>query len=445
MVAKPHSKLQAIFHLVELVLLEIGLVALCCLFTAIPWKLIRMSLDWQYGKPKADVEVVDVTENGTPLQHLERYLEKVQRKVYVTWPRIRSDKNGDEWTLFERVATNGCKYTDLVRAPDNRAHRRQRETASAIVADSHDASLCVRARSIVLFVHGGALISGSPFKHNSYNWITTVAHFSDYNRVLLPSYSLAPEAQSPHALLDLLNVLFDQEKECEEKKESIERWCFIGFSAGCFLLLQVLVILETMLADGGEKPFTLFQINFREREPIVHFTRERAARILNKLTSVQLVSGLYRTDNLFLNNWVNVSSVLREFMHVYTNEPVQVDPLRALVELRRRKPTTPLRLDQKIVRLYDVDKNSLSNHAIQLHAFLTNSSLHIFNDQYFFLDKYLLRYGNMRHKFTRNAQPVKSNTGWLLHSMHYHFFPFIACTDAAKLTLVGIVKDLTER
>lgn len=458
MVTKPQSKMKPIWYLFELVLLEIGLVALCCLFTAMPWKLIRLSLDWQYGKPNLEIAcpdpragIVSVASGRTsmPLQHLEMFLEKVQRKACITWPRIRDERHGEDWSLVKRVANNGCKYTSLQRQHEidsiKEADNRERHESLTLVANnskqSHAAESNVRAQSIILFVHGGALISGSPFKHNPYNWIMTIAHFSAYNHVLLPSYSLAPEAQSPHALLDVLNVLFDQVKDCEDKNEPTEKWCFIGFSAGCFLLLQVLVVLETMLEKGNE-PFSLFQVTFSERKPVANLTRERATKVLDQLTSIQLVAGLYRTDNLFLNNRFNVSSVLREFIHIFTNNPIQVDPLRALVELRRNAKK-PLRIDEKIVRLYDVDKNSLSNHAIQLHAFLANSTLHVFNDQYFFLDKYLIQHGNMEHKFTRNAQPVKNKKGWLLHSMHYHFFPFIACTEAAKLTLVKIVEDLT--
>jgi hypothetical protein len=351
-----------------------------------------------------------------------------------------------------------------------------------------------------VFVHGGALISGSPYKHNSYNWITTIAHFSDYDTLLLPIYSLAPEIPAPHALLDILCVLLQHSYDCDQRGRPLHRLALVGFSAGCFLLLQTFLVLHRWVYGSGsdaDPDSMLFGVSLNMVRKLMpdhgrssesgalgeSFTApERLARLLDSLTSIQLCSGLYRTDNLYLNERIDVSAVLREFIYVYTTDPARDDPLLALTKYLRRYGAL---CNQPIIRLYDVDVNSLSNHSVQLHAVLRSNKnsrlrrpnasenpddevcqnngrgsnfsptcslpssssarnhLHIFDSSFFVVDAWLIKHGNFsQHKFTRNLQTLRSERGKIINAIHYHFFPFIACTDAAKITMKTIIRDL---
>lgn len=382
----------------------------------------------------------------------------------------------------------------------------------------------------IFFVHGGALISGSPLKHNSYNWITTIAYHSGYTHLLLPRYSLAPEAKSPHPLIDLLCVLYEHFCEEESQDRSVTILSFVGFSAGCYLLLQVYLLLvhwscESCNNDccsarnrcGDVDASSIFGVSKTTFRTICQcYTEQRTDRILAALHTMHLCAGLYRTENLYLNERFDVSPILKEYIRVYTNDPLRDDPLLTTTLMRYELHHLPKHLARLratdaeltrtcLIRLFDVNVNSLSNHSIQLHAILPNGTkLHIFDASYFNVNEWLLRHGNVSHKFLQNLTSVTSsltttnyynnyndddydydddddeddsetwlprgradnnskqqrkkedgdtvNSAYLsagsvkvhkiINAMHYHFFPFIACSDAGRITITTIIHDL---
>jgi acetyl esterase/lipase len=474
--------------------LELGLLLICCTLTAIPWKFIRFVLDAQYGKSAYKISlggdtVTDLSSSSTTttaprvnlstaISSIERYMQRLRVLGCVTWPRL--EEFARQWDERESVAGNGSKY---LRARRQRRLQRTTKDAATVTLDRMPPSEEVRtsapasppspplfqaakeldqqqqqqpplsstppsnssapppppskSTSVILFVHGGALISGSPYKHNTYNWITTIAHFSDYDTLLLPIYSLAPEVPAPHALIDIVCTLLQHVHECELENVQVHKLCWIGFSAGCFLLLQLyqLFYVWYYIDEKAE----LFGVSVASLPP-KSFSRTRIGTILQSLRSVQLCSGLYRTDSLYLNDRIDVSTVLRAFMYVYTTRPLRDDPLLSLTKLVK-KNGWPDKLPK--IRLYDVNVNSLSNHSVQLHAILPSSHLHVFDSTFFKVDSWLIKHGNLeRHKFTRNLRTMKSERGKIIDSIHYHFFPFIVCTDAARATMKTIQEDL---
>jgi len=90
--------------------------------------------------------------------------------------------------------------------------------------------------SIILYLHGGAYVTGSPQTHRSISWVLAK---ETKMRVIVPDYRLAPENKFPSALLDC----FDTYKYLLQTGYKADRIVLAGDSAGgglCFALLQYL-------------------------------------------------------------------------------------------------------------------------------------------------------------------------------------------------------------
>lgn len=429
-------------YLLEILLLELGLLAVCMLLTPVPWKLIRLTMDWQYGTASNQLEMSntrsgdeevtievlsddddddDGGEDGAAakpaaVEAFVRYVSRVRRAAVITWPLVTNYSRG--WVEVERRGVSGCFYTESTKRGGGsaggvsdgvaRSVKDASELEPAAASDNRRADGSARGRGgarLLFFVHGGALISGSPKKYNSYNWVTTMALFGGYDRLVMPRYSLAPESKSPRPLVDLLAVLFEY-----YHANDVDRVCFVGFSAGCFLLLQLLLVLEYMSAPAESRPVThAFGLPMDDRamhQLVPTFTTERCRSLVERIHTAQLFSGLYRTDVLYLNNRLDIGGILTEFIRVYSDDPKRDDPMLELAKARRRRATARV-LDRVLIRLYDVNQNSLSNHSVQLHALLPRSHLHIFDKSWFVVDKWMLKYGNLTHKFLANAQKMR--------------------------------------
>jgi hypothetical protein len=143
--------------------------------------------------------------------------------------------------------------------------------------------------------------------------------------------------------------------------------------------------------------------------------------------------------------------VLRQFIQVFSTDLLGQDPLLQLTRMLHAKllqndvGTTDPPMPR--IRIYDVEKNSLANHGIQLHALLSRvSMLHIFDESYFLIDHWLLQHGNLRHKFLRDLRTdrkreITTNRRYV-NAMHFHFFPFMAGTEAGRMTILTIIGDL---
>lgn len=471
-----YNSLATLFLISKIIFLEIFVIMFLCVFTPLPWKLLRFALDAQYGSSNSvvattkdddtifhtfsyefrsgrgiDGEHVDesastpaaATNDTQPenISSLNRYLDYLRTTaIYVTWPKMLTFEKAWSRTNYFSPATR-CRYYALERHANALPFSTKQQQDWLLSREKNDD---VAEKSVMLFVHGGALISGSPLKRNSYNWISTIAHYSACTRLLLPTYSLAPEYSAPQALLDLLNVLFDYDR----RENGIHYIYGIGFSAGSFLLLQLYITLCCWSLNRNATPF-----DGVSSSRISDFTVERNDRLLQSFQSLHFCSGLFRTDRLFLNDRVDVSSVLTEFMHVYSAKPKSQDPLLAVVRFLRthNNISTPMPL----IRFFDVDVNSLSNHSLQAYSIFlaaandnyslsSNTYLHLFDRKHFKLDPWLLTHGNLKHKFLQNVQSVQyedENEYLVINAMHHHFFPFMPCTEAGRFVMLTIVAD----
>lgn len=376
------------------------LVLIGLLATSFSFKMIRTMLDAQYGKVAA--EVWFDRNNLTKLDDLlDEYKAGLRRQgKFVTWPRLLNFF--EDWQRQEIL---------IERAPKTLWYRKNGTTSDT-------------RRSLLVFVHGGGMISGSPMKFNSLHWTTTMAWLGGCGTNVLTDflsldYRLAPEHTSPAALQDCLEQMA---LVCEEK---FDRVILVGFSAGALLTMQMIVSME--MSRRGENAFQLDDMKWSKRID---------ANV--KEMHVFLVGPFLRLNHLVMNKHRDVSPALRSFTKVFTERPDEQDPFYEIYRSRLSMTRA------KSVTLMDVPINSFSNHCLQMARLLrlaghkdvrvfvwSGEQFHVDQEMLDKIDEYDMKVGRGRHKFVKEGQ---------VSAVHYHFFPFIVVAEAAWLTTKEILR-----
>nr|WQF02839.1 MAG: hypothetical protein [Apis mellifra filamentous-like virus] len=387
------TALMVFIGLMSLVL--IGLLA-----TTFSFKMIRTVLDAQYGKVAAEVwfDRNDLTKLD---ELLDEYKAGLRRQgKFVTWPRLLNFF--EDWERQEIL---------IERAPKTLWYRKRETTPNT-------------KRNLLMFVHGGGMISGSPIKFNSLHWTTTMAWLGGCGTNVLTDflsldYRLAPEHTSPAALIDCL------EQMALVCKDKFDRVIMIGFSAGALLTMQMVVSME--MSRKGENAFQLDDMKWPKS------IDENVSEM-----HVFLVGPFLRLNHLVMNKHRDVSPALRSFTRVFTSRPDEQDPF---YEIYRSELTMKR---AKSVTLMDVPINSFSNHCLQMGKLLrlaghkdvrvfiwSGEQFHVDQEMLEKIDEYDIKVGRSRHKFVKGGQ---------VSVVHYHFFPFIVVAEAAWLTTREILK-----
>lgn len=368
-----------------LVSLVVVLVLLIIVLVFVPWwSVLRCILDrHQYGSPSVAAIARHEARSFRAVHAFDAHLRRLEAYRHLTWPRL--DNFVSEWrrvgdNTFDRIASH-------------------RATPHAVV-----------------YVHGGGLVAGSPFKRNSFNWITHVTHFAPVHRLVLVSYRLAPEHRAPAALQDVLDAVSRQSRT--------HTVSLIGFSAGCMLVVQACVALWRW---SYEPTSTVFGLP----------GRSDASRVYAALRDAFLVSGVYRTGSLYLNDTDDISHLITDYFRLVSPDPHRDDPLLHLVHVTRDHPLPPSRVN---FHLYDVTRNSLANHSVQLAYALRRGG------QSVHLTLYTPREFDLRDfAFTavaRRDAKYLSRDRSRVRSIHYHFFPYIVATEAGAACARSIVANL---
>jgi len=407
------------------------MVTLGLILTEIPLKVVRLFIDRQQGKNDLTINMIECGYGMDLAKEIRCFRETLENQGrFVTWPRLINFF--DDW-FAEDI------HDETVFLPNTLWYRRRHSDRGI----SH-----CQARRLLIFVHGGGMIAGSPLKYNSLNWITTVAWLGGrhqlYTDLLSLDYRLSPEHEAPGALLDCLKQIGEV---CTRIKASgnigsanIERIHLIGFSAGALLALQMTLMLE--YAQKNPLASTVFEVVVDDK------MQSLANTIYDGTTQfdLYLCSPITRLDRLFLNRHTDVSATLGLFTKIFTRHAQYQDPLYVMQKHR-------LCLDcPASIRLIDVSCNSLSNHTIQLAGYLDLISHQRFSamilDKHFFKVEQALvnkiklfnkHRGLKTPKFLRNLERKHQQNSQFINSIHSHFFMFIVPVEAAWLTLKSIL------
>lgn len=463
--------------IITTIILFLLLILTILTLTNVPLKIIRRTIDQQYGKSYSSIrfdesKVTQEDYDWGPILLVEKYKRQiderrvVEKKPFVTWPKLLNFF--DEWTNV--TSQNAVRKNDARRLLTNK--RTLRYARNDTTTTTTTMTTKTTNRKCLVFVHGGGLIAGSPTKYNSFNWITTIAWMlgrqAEYTDLLTLKYSLSPESESPQALRDCLCEIHEF---FEQQGNSLEEITIIGFSAGAFLALQIAFAWEYFTKRGRNS--TIFGICgwevFGEEQDTKNTIVESTIRkISDKRVRMllHLCAGFVRFDRLFMNRHVDVSHLLATYMRVYSKRYEIDDPLYNAI-------THDLNLSYAAkINIFDVHKNSLSNHGLTLRAYLrqvereraknatTTSTddgkkheIVIFHDEDFRLNEDLLRIirtGDSKdetnrtklHKFVRNIETYRpTQRKELIDNVHYHFFPFIVAAEASWKCMRKIVCD----
>ena len=306
-------------------------------------------------------------------------------------------------------------------------------------------------KRIFYFFHGGATFAGSPHKYNNLHWLKTVAWLSERNGLLTDvvsiDYRLQPENNMDESILDCVETL---SHTLRLYRDSVEEVHLVGFSAGCLLTLQTVLLIEQ--AKKFELKF-LFGIDLNNIW--LQQLNKDWSKVRNK--RVHLLAPLVRLDRLFINDGFDCSSLLETFTKSVfePNGARKYDVLYWIVRLHSKLSTV-----EKLF-IIDVCRNSLSNHAISLYMTLRHlgrndtegplaTDITIFDESSFFVDAQLvdkirtfeLTRGLKPNKYTRDAietSPKNSDAPKILNMLHYHFFPYIVLCEASWLTMTSLL------
>lgn len=363
-----------------------------------------------------------------------------------------SGENGDESGRLDATAPK------LYDSPNERKFARASKRLTAQLKTRNketetDASTSTQKKRVFYFFHGGATFAGSPHKYNNLHWLKTVAWLSERNGLLTDvvsiDYRLQPENNMDKSILDCVETL---SRTLRLYRDCVEEVHLVGFSAGCLLTLQTLLLIEQSSQNVGELN-SLFGIDLDNvwlQQLIKDWSKIRNKR-------VHLLAPLVRLDRLFINDGFDCSSLLETFTKSVfePNGARKYDVLYWIVRLRSTLPTV-----EKLF-IIDVCRNSLSNHAISLYMTLRHlgrndtegplaTDLTIFDESSFFVDaqlvdkirKFELTRGLKPNKYTRDAietSPKNSDAPKILNMLHYHFFPYIVLCEASWLTMTSLL------
>lgn len=457
--------------IIATIILFLLLILTILTLTNVPLKIIRRTIDQQYGKSYSAIRFDEsrVTQEDYtwgPILLVEKYKRQiderrvVEKKPFVTWPRLLNFF--DEWKDITNQET--VRENDPRRLLTNKRTLRYTRNDTTVIITTK--------RKCLVFIHGGGLIAGSPTKYNSFNWITTIAWMlgrqAEYTDLLTLKYSLSPESESPQALRDCLCEIHEF---FEQQGNSLEEITIVGFSAGAFLALQIALAWEYFAKRGrnstifGICGWEVFGDEHKNKNTIVENT---IRKIIDKRIRMvlHLCAGFVRFDRLFMNRHIDVSHLLATYMRVYSKRYETDDPLYNAV-------THDLNLSYATkINIFDVHKNSLSNHGLTLRAYLRQverqrtkntttinydeekkHEIVIFHDEDFRLNEDLLRIirtGDSKddstrtklHKFVRNIETYRpTQRRELIDNVHYHFFPFIVAAEASWKCMRKIICD----
>lgn len=170
---------------------------------------------------------------------------------------------------------------------------------------------------IFVYVHGGAMISGSAHSGNTRIFVKTIATFAladKYNIVVSLDYSLAPENKSPTALVDIITQLV-----CLQRLYKCESLMIYGFSAGAFLVAQFYTLLTVI------RTATLPMTDHRVDPRLFDLTRKNHGHLLEALAGPNFsncpikfvfTAGFYDLSKLYYND-VNISRSFKLFTRLY--------------------------------------------------------------------------------------------------------------------------------
>ena len=345
----------------------------------------------------------------------------------------------------------------LYDSPDERKFARtskrlaaQLRTQSEATDETERVTLTQKKR-IFYFFHGGATFAGSPHKYNNLHWLKTIAWLSERNGLLTDvvsiDYRLQPENNMDESILDCVETL---SRTLRLYRDSVEEVHLVGFSAGCLLTLQTVLLIEQSQNVELESLFGIDLDNVWLQQ-----LNKDWSKVPNR--RVHLLAPLVRLDRLFINDGFDCSSLLETFTKSVfePNGARKYDVLYWIVRLHSTLPTV-----EKLF-IIDVCRNSLSNHAISLYMTLRHlgrndtegplaTDLTIFDESSFFVDaqlvdkirKFELTRGLKPNKYTRDAietSPKNSDAPKILNMLHYHFFPYIVLCEASWLTMTSLL------
>lgn len=394
---------------------------------------------------EGDVQHADIKGDGAvpPRQHKNNAVEKPEMTEMAP-----EEKDGENIMQADAIAPK------LYDSPNERKFARTSKrlaTQSRETINEAKGVTSTQKKRIFYFFHGGATFAGSPHKYNNLHWLKTVAWLSERNGLLTDvvsiDYRLQPENNMDESILDCVETL---SHTLRLYRDSVEEVHLVGFSAGCLLTLQTVLLIEQAKKVELKSLFGIDLNNVWLQQLNKDWSKVRNKR-------VHLLAPLVRLDRLFINDGFDCSSLLETFTKSVfePNGARKYDVLYWIVRLYSKLST--------VEKLYiiDVCRNSLSNHAISLYMTLRHlgrndtegplaTDLTIFDESSFFVDAQLvdkirtfeLTRGLKPNKYTRDAietSPKNSDAPKILNMLHYHFFPYIVLCEASWLTMTSLL------
>lgn len=475
-----------------LVLIIIMFIIALILLSNFVMKFTRLIVDNQYGKASAAVRLsLDDEESFFKSQSLENQLKSYrailsQAGRYTVWPRLvnfddRWEPHKDEnslpnrsiWFVMRNYTGTNYDEANMHKVNVSLTHSEKgRRGAKFFQLSGRDRFISeasmnietkldqnVSPRKLLFFIHGGATFAGSPHKYNNLHWLKTLSWFGRKNDlftdVISVDYSLQPENSMDKSITDCFEAISKCVRFYRNKVETV---MLIGFSAGCLLSLQTVLLIEIALRNKAH-PETSVENLFGVRLDNLWLEQLIIDWPNIKSKSLHLLSPLVRLDRLFINEGFDCSNVLQSFTKSIfeAGGSQKYDALYWLVMLRCNFPSL------NYVGIFDVCRNSLSNHAITLYNVLLQlgrqddvgplvTELLVFDESNFFIDSQLMQKISM-FEASRGLKPNKymkdvitTNTDYnedspkLLNMLHYHFFPYILLCDASWITMRHILE-----
>lgn len=461
-------------------------------------KMTRYAIDSnQYGKRYSTITVRDdqaiLTSSRDANERVDKYREILNKTGrYATWPNLA---NFDE--TWYRSATDESNLPQRsiwyrVKRTENKDEETTRSNATGGNNDTTERS----KKRVLIFVHGGATFAGSPHKYNNMHWLKTIGWLGEmdqqrYTDIVSIDYRLRPEFTIDDSIQDCLRSV-----QVILETGNVEIIHLLGFSAGGMLCLHVASIIEKGIEHYdklvkcdeqkqeeqqqttgivnvsknnddkcNKREKLLFNINLND-DAIVRKLCDTTNGLWRQVRRKQLylIAPLCRLDRLFVNRCYDVSHVLQIFSDTFFEHESNVyDPLFNMI-------VHGVQLKEfDTIRIVDVCRNSLSNHAISLHEYLrttlTNdntsrklrtivldeSDMHAKPELLKQIHEYDLRTGRTSNRFVQfelnKLTEVKSSTDeakkmTIVSSfLVYHFFMYIVPCNASWKTLKQILID----